>query len=138
MILLKILFLFGIIGGFSFLFIWWLCFNYRGETKLKLKLFRQIYNINPSRWNYIERYWDDYIKHLYYGSHRIKLTFITFCYFQLNRIFFKISEERKEKRDTLIWILEDCQADIKYLKEQADREVKRALEEQKKIFNNWN
>lgn len=134
MILLKILFLFGIIGGFSFLFIWWLCFNYQGETKLKLKLFRQIYNINPSRWNYIERHWDDYIKHLYYGSHRIKLTFITFCYFQLNRIFSKISEERKGKRDTLIWILEDCQADIKYLK----GEVKRALKEQKKIFNNWN
>lgn len=38
----------------------------------------------------------------------------------------------------MAWILEDCQADIKYLKEQADREVKRALKEQKKIFNNWN
>lgn len=134
MTLLKILFLLGIISGFGFLFIWWLCFNYQGETKLKLKIFRQIYKVNPLRWSYTERHWDDCIKHLYYGSHRIKLTFITFCYFQLNRIFFKISEER----DTLIWILEDCQADIKYLKEQADREVKRALKEQKKIFDNWN
>lgn len=133
MILLEILFLFGIISGFSFLFIWWLCFNYQGETKLKLKIFRQIYNINPSRWKYFEHSWRDDIRHLYYGEHKVKLTFIAFCYFQLNRIFLGISEKRKEKRDTLI-----CQKDIKYLKEQADREVKRALEKQKKIFNNWN
>lgn len=138
MTLLKILFLLGIISGFGFLFIWWLCFNYQGETKLKLKIFRQIYKVNPLRWSYTEIRWVDDIKHLYYGNHKIKLTFIAFCYFQLNRIFSRINEERKGRRDTLIWILEDCQKDIEYLKKQADREIERALKEQKKIFNNWN
>lgn len=109
MTLLKILFLLGIICGFGFLFIWWLCFNYQGETKLKLKIFRQIYKVNPLRWSYTEVRWVDDIKHLYYGNHKIKLTFMAFCYFQLNRIFSRINEERKGRRDTLIWILEDCQ-----------------------------
>lgn len=138
MTLLKILFLLGIICGFGFLFIWWLCFNYQGETKLKLKIFRQIYKVNPLRWSYTEVRWGDDIKHLYYGNYKIKLTFMAFCYFQLNRIFSRINEERKGRRDTLIWILEDCQKDIEYLKKQADREIERALKEQKKIFNNWN
>jgi len=107
-------------------------------AKLKLKIFRQIYKVNPLRWSYTEVRWVDDIKHLYYGNHKIKLTFMAFCYFQLNRIFSRINEERKGRRDTLIWILEDCQKDIEYLKKQADREIERALKEQKKIFNNWN
>lgn len=120
----------------SFIIIWKLSFNYRGEIKLNLKTFKQIYYINPNKWSYFGLWCDD-VKHLHYRNHRVKLTFFAFCWFLLDRAFSKYRENKKEKRNNLIWLLQDCQEDIESLKKQADRDIERALKAQKRILNNW-
>lgn len=133
---LKVLTIIIIFSLFIFLFIWKLAFNYQGEIKLNLKLFRQIYYINPEKWRYIE-YWCDSIRHLKYRGYRVKLTFFAFCWFISDRLFYKYRKNKKRKRNNLIWVLQDCQKDIEYLKEQANRDIERALQTQKRILDNW-
>lgn len=133
---LKVLTIVIIFSLFIFLFIWKLAFNYQGEVKLNLKIFRQIYYINPEKWNY-RKSWDEDIRHLRYRGHRVKLTFFAFCWFISDRLFSKYRKNKKEKKDNLIWVLQDCKKDIEYLKEQADRDIERALKAQKKILDNW-
>lgn len=133
---LKVFSIIIIFSLFLFLFIWKTAFNYGGETKLNLKVFKQIYRINPEKWSYRES-WDDEIRHLRYSDYKVKLTFFAFCWFLLNRISSRYKRNKEEERNNLIWILEDCQDDINYLKRQADKDIEKALKIQKKIFNNW-
>lgn len=51
---LKVFSIIIIFSLFLFLFIWKTAFNYGGETKLNLKVFKQIYRINPEKWSYRE------------------------------------------------------------------------------------
>lgn len=124
-------------GFIIFLISWNIAFNNRGETKLNLSTFRKIYKINPQKWLVKEKTWDDSIKHLYYRGHKVKLSFLAFCYFRWDRIFSRFTENRKDQRDTLIWILQDCQKDIEILKEESERQIQNALEQQKRIFKKW-
>ena len=71
------------IGIFIWLFIWWCGFNYGGEVKLRLKTFRQIFLVNPKRWRYVSKGYEDF-HHLYYqqgyygDDHKVKLSFVAF------------------------------------------------------------
>ena len=126
-----------LVSGFIiFLISYNIAFNNNGETKLNLSTFRKIYKINPQKWSVKEK-WEDSIKHLYYSGHKVKLSFLAFCYFRWDRIFSRFTENRKDQRDTLIWVLQDCQRDIEILKEKSERQIQDALEQQRKIFERW-
>lgn len=110
-------------GFIIFLISYNIAFNNNGETKLNLSTFRKIYKINPRKWSVKEK-WEDSIKHLYYSGHKVKLSFLAFCYFRWDRIFSRFTENRKDQRDTLIWVLQDCQRDIEILKENQNAKSK--------------
>lgn len=121
-----------------FVLLWKIAFNYGGKTKLNIRMFKNIYRINKSKWafecNYME---NDEIRHLRYRGRKVKLSFLAFLWFLFDIAISKRSNRRKSERDALIFILEDCQKDINALKNVADNEIKRAVKEQKKILNTW-
>lgn len=125
----------------SFLIIWKLAFNYRGKIKLNLKTFKSVYQISPEKWRYDDDHWSDDCRHLIYDGRRVemrvKLTFPAFIYFQIGRITSDINCKKKKKNDYLVYFLEDCQRDIDVIKARAENQIKRELENQKKIFAEW-
>lgn len=132
--------LFGIV---TWLFIWWLGFNYHGKAKLGLKTFRQIYLVNPSRWRYgTSHYYDDF-RHLHYRENyysdgdRVKLSFIAFLWFLYRHITQKYRAKKEAEREYLISILECCQRDIDRIKRDSEKQIESALQEQKRILRNW-
>ena len=125
----------------SFLIGWKLAFNYGGEIKLNLKTFKGIYHINPDKWHYEKARWTDDIRHLFYQSStiykRIKLTFPAFIYFVFDKIRSNFKDQKEEENRHLILLLEDCQRDINRIKARAEKQIKKELENQKKILENW-
>ena len=141
MIIIRILFEIFTFLFLFFLIIWKLAFNYRGKVKLNLKTFKSVYQINPGKWKYDNEYWDDDCRHLIYdgrrGEMRVKLTFPAFIYFQVGRITSNINRKKKKKNDYLVYFLEDCQRDIDVIRTKAENQIKRELENQRKIFAEW-
>ena len=121
-----------------FVLLWKIAFNYGGQTKLNIRTFKNIYRINKSKWVFERNYMaDDEIRHLRYRGRKVKLSFLAFLWLLFDIAISKRSNRRKTERDALIFILEDCQEDINALKNEADNEIKRAVQEQKKIISNW-
>ena len=127
-----------IFSFFLFLVIWNLLFNLKGEIKLRLRLFKQIYCINPSKWQYRKVYWLDDWKNLFYEGHQIKLSFPAFLWFLFYRITSNYRKTKAKERKLLALILEDCQEDIDKLKKKAEKDIEKALKQQEKIFKEWN
>lgn len=127
-----------IFSFFLFLVIWNLLFNLKGEIKLRLRLFKQIYCINPSKWQYRKVYWLDDLKNLFYEGHQIKLSFPAFLWFLFYRITSNYRKTKAKERKLLTLILEDCQEDIDELKKKAEKDIEKALKQQEKIFKEWN
>lgn len=124
------------LGLSTWLIIWWLCFNSGGKTKMGLRLFRQVYRVNPDRWSYTDNWYDD-LKHLCYHGDRIKLSFIAFVWFLSHHITEKYRSKKEAEREYLISILECCQKDIDRIKRDSEQQVESALKEQKRILKNW-
>lgn len=124
------------LGVSAWLIIWWFCFNCGGEVKIGLRLFRQVYLVNPDRWSYTSSYWDDF-KHLRYNGDRIKLSFIAFIWFLSHHITQKYRAKKEAEREYLISILECCQRDIDRIKRDSEKQIESALQEQKRILRNW-
>lgn len=125
-----------------FLIIWWLVFNYGGETaKMGLRLFRSVYLINPSKWFYKSEYWDD-TRSLYYDksychSTQVRLTFLAFVWFLYRYHSRKYILKKEERRHELAGVLEGCQKDIDRIKRRSEEEMMQAINEQKRILENW-
>ena len=126
-----------IFSFFLFLVIWNLLFNLKGEIKLKLRLFKQIYCINPSKWQYRKVYRLDDLKNLFYEEHQIKLSFPAFLWFLFYRITSNYRKTKAKERKLLALILEDCQEDIDKLKKKAEEDIEKALKQQEKILKGW-
>lgn len=137
----------AIIGAVIFALFWivmlvdWCGSNSGGVVKFHLKTFKQIFLVNPDRWKY-ESAWYETFAHFYYrkksgNSIQVKLSFPAYLWF----FFYTVTEEcRKEKQkehDSLVAILETCQADIDRIKQESERQIEQALKDQKYILENW-
>lgn len=108
-------------------------------AKLGLEQLRKLISINPDKWHYAKTYcYGAY--HLYYNTYhtQVRLSFLAFLWYdQWYQVRLDKEKERKKENEALILILEDCQRDIDHLKAKADEQIKEALEQQKKVMNNW-
>lgn len=121
-----------IFGLFLFLVIWNLLFNLNGEIKLRLRLFKQIYCINPNKWEYDKAY-----RLLFYKGYQIKLSFPAFLWFLFYRAASSYRKTKAKERKLLTFILEDCQKDINELKKKTEEDIEKALKQQEKILKGW-
>lgn len=123
------------------MFVDWCDFNSGGVVKFRLKIFKQIFLVNPDRWKY-ESTWYQVFNHLYYTKKsgnriQVKLSFPAYLWFFSYVATEEGKKERQKEHDCLVDILETCQADIDRIKQKSERQIEQALKDQKRILENW-
>lgn len=122
-------------------FIAYVC--YRGgipskkSTKMKWKMIKDIYKVNPDRWHYEYLNYKDFYKQLTYDNDTVIV--LSFFAYQLLRFYFLkncLSESKIESNENLKRVLRNAQKDIDNKKKEAEQQIETAREINEQVRKN--